>query len=181
MKNEKRPEGLPTKPTKPAHYSKGEIEHNLLYFAMLVEEGRTPPPSLLRFMAEGARAMLKNGKPWPTKNGNKSRMQNKRALVVRAFALHAAEFTKQRSAEILGLLKENGGDYEKTLGRYVKEGQFIIHGNGIVLDEPQPGGEYHYRAALDELIADFGLTTSERQKLSQNRDELQALIDYWTT
>lgn len=180
MKNEKRPEGIPTEPTKPAAYSKGEIEHNLLYFAMLVEEDRTPPPWLLRFMADGARAMLKNGKPWPTKSGRKRRLQNGRDAAIKAFALHAAGLTKQRSAEILGLAKEDGSDYEKSLGRYVKEGKLIIHGSGDVNDEPQSGGEYHYRAALDDLLEGPNLTAPERQRLSKKRDELQSLIDYWT-
>ena len=81
-----------------------EVEHHLELFVMYVEAGRTPPPYLLEFMAEGARQRLANGTPWATKQGRKNAYQygerRKRAVLIHA--LDTIGMNRARISDIVG-------------------------------------------------------------------------------
>lgn len=104
-------------------------DHKLELFCLYVEHGKTPPPDLQKFVAEGVREFLADGKPWPLWEVKKPTRLSKwrtRKLAIQAAMLKEIGITNHRIAEILNLIDKNGKDYGKTIRDYAKDGQAVI-------------------------------------------------------
>ncbi len=110
--------------------SPAQRNNKLQEFVYRLEKGYSIPMHLLEFMAEGARAALKNEKPWPVKQGRQPKWSNYqgRCLCLQIFAMKHAGISTVRTVELLSLFNEGREEQlsEKTLRRYYKEAEKML-------------------------------------------------------
>lgn len=143
--------------------SKGERDLKLTRFVELVRDGKTPSPELLEYVASGIEEFLEYGKAyWPIKKTNGARGWR----ASKAYALESAGIPRERAAELLGLLRQDGKDHTRNHRDLIKYGEAIERGCGpfsttrmyVILDQ------------LDEL--GDRLTPSEERLLESEVDRI---------
>lgn len=140
--------------------TKNEIDHYLELFCRFVEAGKTPPEKLQKFIAEGIREFLADGKPWQIgPGGAPSRLSKwpKRKLAIQAAVLKEIKVKNHRIAAILNLTDTSGKDYGKKIRDYAGDGKAVI--------ENPFSGEVECKWAADALMD--SLTQSEQKSLSE--------------
>lgn len=142
---------------------KWEVEQNLKLFVLHVERGKTPPPKLMAFMAEGAQEFLKGGKPWQVKTGRKSHGSDwaEHSLSVKAYVLDLIGTTRARISLLLGISEKD----QRTLRRYIKHGKECCNLKNT--------GRYSMQFAIDDLLIELELKPQEKKALQDILDKFK--------
>jgi hypothetical protein len=143
-----------------------EVEHYLQLFVMYVEAGRTPPPFLLEFMAEGARQRLANGTPWATKQGRKNAYQyverRKRAVLI-----HALDSIGTNRARIAGIVGGENVSNDTILADIAQ---------AEAMENDLNAGCFEYKSHLYDALQNQRLNKQERdaiKKLIQTMEDME--------
>lgn len=139
--------------------SKGERDFKLRLFVKLVQAGKTPSPDLLEYVASGIDEFLEYGKAyWPTRKTNGA----KGWRASRAYALESAGIPRERAAELLGFLREDGGDHTRNHRELIKYGEQIERASGpfsttrmyVILDQLDELGDQLTKAEEALLVSE---------------------------
>lgn len=161
-------------------YPRGIREFVLRMFLKHVDEGTTPPPELMDFVADGIRRYLKHGEPWPTPNGRKRTWPNI-AKGLQAFGLERLRFNRERAATILELHSKDpdaGSDYSRTHRNLIKRGKQFLRNPIADCSSATPAQmidfdfDRFYELAMSDLTENPHLSKEELAKI---REEVQLL------
>ena len=144
--------------------NESERDFYLQIFLKHTETGKTPPPELMEFVAEGVREFLRGGKPWQIQGGRPGwgSKSNQHYLSVQCYALESVGIERTRAAFIVNI----ANNCAKTHRRYIKHGKSCV--------EVASAGHWSYVFAIEILLKNNSLTRVERAALSQKLTELKS-------
>ena len=146
--------------------SKGERDLKLTMFIKLVRDGKTPSQELMDYVADGIEEFLEYGKAyWPIRKTSGARGWR----ASKAYALESAGIPRERAAELLGLLRQDGKDHTRNHRDLINYGEAIERSYGAF-------STTRMYVILDQLEEFRERLTQAEEKLLE--DEVERIANY---